>query len=80
MGCVSELAGLTADQQFFVAYAQGWCTLRRPEIARQYAQTDPHSPPNFRVNGPLMNTPMFAEAFACESGDAMVRQDLCQIW
>ncbi|MFT5456142.1 MAG: putative endopeptidase [Myxococcota bacterium] len=79
-GAEPEMGGLTPEQQFYVAYAQGWCTLRRPEIARQYAQTDPHSPPDFRVNGPLMNTPAFAEAFACEPGDPMVRADLCQIW
>jgi putative endopeptidase len=36
-------------------------------------QTDPHSPNEFRVNGPLSNMPEFAAAFGCKQSDAMVR-------
>jgi predicted metalloendopeptidase len=35
-------------------------------------QTDPHSPPWWRVNGPLSNMPQFQQAFHCKAGDAMV--------
>src|SRR2546430_937301 len=34
-----------AEQDFFVAFAQGWCTNQRPEAARLQAQTQPHSAP-----------------------------------
>jgi predicted metalloendopeptidase len=45
-------------------------------------QTDPHSPNEFRVNGPLSNMPEFRAAWGCTAGDAMVRPDSvrAQIW
>jgi predicted metalloendopeptidase len=43
-------------------------------------KTDPHSPPKFRVNGPLSNMPEFRQAFACKTGDAMVRENSCRVW
>jgi predicted metalloendopeptidase len=33
--------------------------------------SDPHSPPQFRVNGPLRNSPEFFEAFEVKEGDGM---------
>jgi endothelin-converting enzyme/putative endopeptidase len=76
------LLGFTADQQFFVGYAQSWCTKQRDEELRRRAIVDPHSPARFRVNGPLSNLREFAEAFRCEEGSAMVRPAAtrCEIW
>ena len=76
------VAGYTPEQAFFIAYAQSWCTARRPEFARMAAQTDPHSPAEWRVNGPLSNLPEFADAFACAAGSTMVRAgpDRCEVW
>ena len=76
----ATVSGFTAEQQFFLAHAQAWCQLIRPENARLRVVTDPHSPARFRVNGPLSNLPAFQKAFACKSGDRMVRADRCQIW
>jgi putative endopeptidase len=75
-------AGFTADQAFFLSFAQSWCTVRRPELARMYATVDPHSPPRWRVNGPLSNLPAFREAFSCPAGSPMVRSggDRCALW
>jgi putative endopeptidase len=64
--------GLTGDQRFFLAHAQAWKTKWRPELVRLVVQTDPHSPPWWRVNGPLSNMPQFQQAFHCKAGDAMV--------
>jgi len=76
------VAGFTPDQVFFLAFAQSWCSVRRPEQARTYAAVDPHSPPHWRVNGPLSNLPAFAEAFSCPVGSPMVRTGPkhCQLW
>ena len=74
------VAGYSPEQQFFLAHAQAWCAIVRPENARLRAVTDPHSPPRWRVNGPLSNLPEFAEAFRCNVGDPMVRSDRCQVW
>ena len=53
-----------------------------PEYARLLATVDVHSPPQFRVNGPLSNLPEFAKAFGCKQGDPMVRPDSsrAQVW
>jgi endothelin-converting enzyme/putative endopeptidase len=76
------VAGFTPDQVFFLAFAQSWCTVRRPELARTYAAVDPHSPPRWRVNGPLSDLPDFAQAFSCPAGSAMVRTEArrCALW
>ncbi|RAK62688.1 M13 family metallopeptidase [Hymenobacter edaphi] len=74
--------GFTPEQRFFLAWAQIWRTNARPEYLRQQVLTDPHSPAQFRVNGPLMNMPEFYQAFGCKPGDKMVRneQQRATIW
>jgi endothelin-converting enzyme/putative endopeptidase len=73
-------AGFTPEQLFFLSNAQSWCTKIRPEAARMRAQTDPHSPARWRVNGPLSNLPEFAAAFRCPAGSPMVRAERCEVW
>jgi putative endopeptidase len=70
----------TDDQLFYLGFAQSWCAKRKPEYARLRAATDPHSPPEWRVNGPLSNSSEFAAAFQCKAGDKMVRKDQCSVW
>jgi putative endopeptidase len=74
--------GYTPEQRFFLAYAHGWATNIRPELARLLTNVDPHPLPKFRVNGPLSNMTQFASAFQCKAGDKMVRaeSDRCVIW
>src|SRR6267142_2798664 len=57
--------GLTPEQRFFIGFAQWACANERPEDLRVRAQTDPHSPPEYRVNGVVVNMPEFAKAFSC---------------
>ena len=54
----------------------------KPEALRLQLSTDPHSPPRFRVIGPVSNTPEFAAAFGCQPGDPMVRPESARtkIW
>jgi endothelin-converting enzyme/putative endopeptidase len=70
------------DRRYFLGYADAWCVNVRPELARTLATIDPHSPPKWRVNGPLSNMPDFARAFSCQAGDAMVRpaDKRCATW
>ncbi len=72
--------GFTNEQLFFLGSAQAWCDKRRPEYSRLLINVDPHSPPEYRVNGPLSNLEDFAKAWKCEKTDKMVRKDLCSIW
>ena len=72
--------GLTNDQLLFVAFAQTWCQKATPQIEQMLVTVDPHSPPRFRVNGPLSNTKYFAEAFSCAEGTPMHPKDACEVW
>ena len=77
-----SIDGFTPEQRFFLSWAQVWRELDRDESLRTQVQTDPHSPPEWRVNGPFSNLPEFARAFGCRAGDAMVRPDSlrARIW
>ncbi|WP_375416712.1 M13 family metallopeptidase [uncultured Hymenobacter sp.] len=77
-----KLDGFTPPQRFFLGYAQIWRTNARPEYLRQQVQVDPHSPAQFRTNGPLMNMPQFYEAFGCQEDARMVRAATAraQVW
>ena len=66
--------GLTPQQKFFLAYGQTWCSTWTPELLRLIAQSNPHSPPEFRVNGVVSNMPEFQKAFGCKKGQPMVRR------
>ena len=78
----TTIDGFTPEQRFFLGWAQVWRTLQRDEAAKTQVQTDPHSPGEWRVNGPLSNMPEFKAAFGCKDGDRMVRpaEQRAQIW
>jgi putative endopeptidase len=79
---VMMIDGFTPDQRFFLSHAQVWREVVRPASMRTQVQTDPHSPGEWRVNGPLSNLPEFAQAFGCKNGDRMVRDEehRARIW
>ncbi len=70
------------SQQYFLGFAQSWCTKVRPEMARMRAATDPHANPYWRVNGPLGNSDAFKTAFMCGEKAKMIRTgaDRCTVW
>ncbi len=72
--------GFTAEQRFFIGFAQVWCENRTPESARLLAKTDPHSPGQYRVIGTVENNPDFAKAFNCKPGQKMVSANACHVW
>ncbi len=75
-----KIDGLTAEQRFFLAYGQVWCNNITDESLRLLVQTNPHSPPRYRVNGVLSNMPEFHQAYGCKAGQAMVRENACRVW
>src|SRR3954470_3719565 len=74
------LDGFTPEQRFFLGWAQVWCENRRPEYERLQAQTNPHSPGRYRVNGVVSNMPEFQKAFSCRSDAPMARGAQCRVW
>jgi len=70
--------GFTKEQRFFLGYAQVWCGTVRDETARLFAQTDPHSPGRYRVNGVVENIPEFYRAFSCKPKKQ--EKDMCRVW
>jgi len=74
------LLNMTADQTFFLAFAQNWCADIRKEVAIVRLDDDPHSPNKFRVLGSLANLEAFAKAFKCPSGSKMNPPNKCHIW
>lgn len=71
---------LTNHQLFFVAYAQTYCNKRRRKALREQVLTDPHSPGEFRVRGPLSQTPEFSSAFKCKVGANYNPKKKCKLW
>ena len=65
--------GFTPEQRFFLSWATVWRNNMRPERQRLLVNTDPHSPSEFRANGPLSNLDEFAKAFAVPEGAPMRR-------
>jgi putative endopeptidase len=72
--------GFTPEQRLFLGFGQVWCQNETEESARLRATVDPHSPGRYRVNGVVSNMPEFQEAFGCQAGDAMVRENACRVW
>jgi predicted metalloendopeptidase len=44
------------------------------------ASVDPHSPPKWRIDGTLADSPDFAKAFRCKLGTKMRPQKACVVW
>ncbi len=75
-----KVDGFTPEQRLFLGWAQGWCTNTTDDAARLRAETDPHAPGEFRVNGVFSNLTEFRNAFSCKAGQAMVRENACRVW
>jgi putative endopeptidase len=76
------LDGYTGDQRFFLSWAQVWRSLYRDEQLRTIVMSNPHSPPKFRVNGPVRNLDAWYTAFDVKAGDKLylAPEDRVRIW
>ena len=72
--------GFTAEQRFFIGYGQGWCENYTPEVLRLLAQTNPHAPVKYRVNGVVVNLAEFRKTFACKAATPMAPEKMCSVW
>jgi predicted metalloendopeptidase len=75
-----KVDGLTEEQRLFLGWGQVWCEKGRDEYERLMANTNPHAPGKFRVNGVVSNMPEFRQAFGCRVGQPMVREPECRVW
>jgi len=72
--------GLSAEQRFFLGWANVWCQSRTDALQRMLVTVDPHSPSKYRVNGTISNMPEFREAYHCPATAPMVNQNACRVW
>jgi putative endopeptidase len=71
----AKIDGFTPQQRFFLGWAQVWHMNMTEEELRNRIITDPHSPGEYRVKGPLANLSEFSEAFGCDANSPMVAKD-----
>lgn len=74
--------GLTGEQRFFAGWAQVWRAKTREQEEIRRIAIDPHSPPEYRVLGVLVNNDDFVAAFDVQPGDGMWREpsERVKIW
>jgi putative endopeptidase len=74
--------GYTPQQRFFLGYGQIWCGNATEQALRLQAQTNPHSPGKYRVDGVVSNMPEFGQAFGCTVGQPMSKpkDKACRVW
>ena len=74
--------GFTGVQRFFLSWAQVWRYKSTEEVTLARLKGDPHSPPEFRVNGIVRNIDDWYSAFDVEQDDEMYIKavDRVSIW
>ncbi|MCA9265987.1 MAG: hypothetical protein KDA60_19135, partial [Planctomycetales bacterium] len=74
--------GWTGDQRFFIGWAQIWRRKYRDDEMVRRLLTDPHSPSQFRANGPIANLDVFYQAFDVQESDKLYKapEDRISIW
>ncbi|MFY0684682.1 MAG: M13 family metallopeptidase [Balneola sp.] len=78
----TKIDGFTPDQRFFISVANIWRVKMKDEYLRLWINNNSHAPPVWRVNGPLMNTTPFYEAFNVQPGDKMYlpKEERITVW
>lgn len=78
----TKIGGFTPDQRFYMSIAKIWRVKMKDEYLRLWINNNPHSPPFWRVNGPLMNSTPFYKAFEVKADEKMFvpKKDRITIW
>jgi putative endopeptidase len=74
--------GMTADQRFYIGFAQSWLGKRREASIITQVKSDPHSPEKYRTNGVVVHMPSYYSAFSVAPGDKMylAPEDRVTLW
>ena len=77
-----KIDGFTADQRFFLSYAQVWRANVRNEETMRRLKEDVHSPGEARVNAIVYNIPAFYTAFNIQATDKkyIAPENRANIW
>ena len=77
-----KVAGWTADQLFFVGWSRVWQRKYRDAEMVRRLLIDPHSPSQYRANGPVTNIDAFYKAFDLKEGDRLFKpkEERIKIW
>jgi putative endopeptidase len=68
---LGDKEGYTADQRFFLSYANVWAGNIRDEEIRNRTKSDPHALGRWRVNGTLPHINAWYDAFGIKEGDKL---------
>ncbi|MCC7401792.1 MAG: M13 family metallopeptidase [Chitinophagaceae bacterium] len=74
-----KVGNFSPDQRFFISIGLIWRVKMKDQFLRYWINNNPHSPPMWRVNGPLMNSIHFYDAFGVKPGDKMYLPDSTRI-
>lgn len=76
-----DAQGLTADQRFFLAYAQSWRSKTRPAYLRVLLTTDGHAPDEYRADT-VRNIDAWYQAFNVRPGRKLYLkpEDRVRVW
>ena len=77
-----QLPGLsyTPQQMFWISMANTRCSKIKPKVQENFLISDPHSPAEFQVIGPLANLAEFSKDFNCPVGSKMNPIKKCVMW
>ncbi len=65
--------GHSGDERFFGGYALSWMSEMRPEALTTMLKSNPHAPPEYRVNGVVVNLSAFHRAYDTKPGDRLYK-------
>jgi putative endopeptidase len=74
--------GLTGEQRVFLGWAQAWRGKVKDDYVRRQVVSDPHSPRQYRVNGPMRNIDAWYDAFKVKADEKLFvdPKDRVRIW
>ena len=74
--------GFTGEQRVLLGWAQAWRGKASDDFVRKQVVSDPHSPRQLRVNGPMRNVDAWYDAFKVQASDKMfvAPENRVRIW